>query len=215
MTAIISPAITVENADAYKTSMERIQQFAQRVHIDICDGEFAPSFLINPAEIWWPAEWQADIHAMVARPSEYVDQLIALKVGLIIFHAEVEEDLFAIMKKVQASGVKAGIALQRQTVPSTIQPLIEQADHVMIFSGNLGHYGGVASLMQLEKVRLIRAIKPNVEVGWDGGVTVENAFSLAQGGIDVLNVGGTIAKAADAEAAFKALVNEINKHSVI
>jgi ribulose-phosphate 3-epimerase len=207
--------VLAENADQYKTGMERVHPFAKRVHIDICDGEFAPTFTVSAQEIWWPAEWQADIHAMVARPSEYVNQLLALKPSLIIFHVEVQEDLLPILQKIQASGVKAGIALQRPTVPLTIRPLIEQADHVMIFSGNLGHYGGVASLMQLEKVRLVRGIKPNVEIGWDGGVTVENAFSLAQGGVDVLNVGSTIAKSAAPNSTFNELVNEINKHSVI
>jgi len=70
-------------------------------------------------------------------------------------------------------------------------------------------------LMQLEKVRLIRAIKPGVEIGWDGGVNVDNAFTLSQGGIDVLNVGSTIAKSADPVATYKTLVDEINKHGVI
>jgi len=195
--------------------MERIHQFAERVHIDICDGEFAPSFTVGSSEIWWPARWHADIHAMVARPSEHVNQLIALKPSLIIFHVEVAEDLLPIIKKIKAAGLKAGIALQRPTVPSTIQPLIEEADHVMIFSGDLGHYGGTASLMQLEKVRLIRNIQPNVEIGWDGGVTLENAYSLSQGGIDVLNVGGTIARSADPAETYKSLVSEINKQGVI
>jgi ribulose-phosphate 3-epimerase len=213
--AIIAPAVLAENADAYKTGMERIHAFASRVHIDICDGEFAPTFTIGAQEIWWPAQWQADIHAMVARPSEHVDQLVALKPSLIIFHVEVGEDLVPILQKIQSAGIKAGIALQRPTVPGTIQPLIELADHVMIFSGDLGHYGGTASLMQLEKVRLIRNIKPHIEVGWDGGVTLDNAFSLAQGGVDVLNVGKTIAQAPDAAAAYSGLMSEINKHSVI
>lgn len=215
MSAIVVPTILAENSDQYKQSVERIQPFAERVHIDICDGEFAPSFTINPNEAYWPANWHADVHAMVARPSEYVAQLIALKANLVIFHAEVEEDLTASMQQLQAAGIKAGVALQRSTVPELVRPYVELADHVMIFSGSLGHYGGVASMMQLEKVRLIRAIKPNVEIGWDGGVTVENAFSLAQGGIDVLNVGGTIAKSNNPQATYGQLVSEINKHSVI
>jgi pentose-5-phosphate-3-epimerase len=69
--------------------------------------------------------------------------------------------------------------------------------------------------MQLEKVRLVRMIRQDVEIGWDGGANIENAYSLAQGGIDVLNVGGTIAKADDPQATYTALVNEINKHGVI
>lgn len=213
--AVIAPAVLSENADMYKQSMERIQAFAERVHIDIADGEFAPTFTVAETQTWWPANWQADIHAMVARPSEHVDALIALRPNLVIFHVEVQEDITPVLQKLQASGIKAGIALLKTTVPQTVGSLIELADHVMIFSGDLGHYGGQASLMQLEKVRLIRAIKPNVEIGWDGGVSLDNAFSLAQGGIDVLNVGGTIAKSNDPSATYKALVSEINKHGII
>ncbi|MBP9811733.1 hypothetical protein KBF38_25760, partial [bacterium] len=137
------------------------------------------------------------------------------KADLIVFHAEVQEDLLPIIKKIQSVGLRAGVALQRPTVPSQVAQYIEAADHVMIFSGDLGHYGGTASLMQLEKVRLVRAIKADVEIGWDGGVSVENAFGLAQGGVDVLNVGGAIAKSQDPQATYQALVTEINKHGVI
>lgn len=215
MSAQIAPTVLAETTDQFKQMMEKIHLLANRVHIDISDGEFAPTFTINATEAWWPEGWHADIHAMVARPSEYVDQLIALKADLIIFHAEVEEDLLPTIQKIKSAGLKAGIALQRPTVPSTVAGLIEAVDHVMIFSGNLGHYGGTASLMQLEKVRLIRAIKSDVEIGWDGGVSIDNAFGLSQGGIDVLNVGGAIAKAADPGAAYSALVAEMNKHGVI
>lgn len=215
MPAQIAPAVLAETTEQFKQYMEKIHQLADRVHIDISDGEFAPTFTINATEAWWPQGWHADIHAMVARPSEYVDQLIALKADLIIFHAEVEEDLIPILQKVKSAGVKAGIALQRPTVPSTVAPLIEASDHVMIFSGDLGRYGGSASLMQLEKIRLIKAIKADVEIGWDGGVSLDNAFGLTQGGVDVLNVGGTIAKSADPGATYSALVAEINKHGVI
>lgn len=215
MSAIIAPCILAETSDQYKEAMGRIHSFATRVHIDISDGEFAPTFLVGPDQLWWQQGWHADIHAMVARPSEYVDQLIALKADLIIFHAEVQEDLLPTIKKIQASGIKAGIALQRPTVPSTVSQYIEAADHVMIFSGDLGRYGGTASLMQLEKVRLIRAIKPTIEIGWDGGVTVENAFGLAQGGVDILNVGGVIAKSQDPAGVYNSLVAEINKRAVI
>ncbi len=213
--AVIAPAVLAENAEQYKQRIEQIQSFAQRVHIDICDGEFAPSFTINETEAWWPPEWQADIHAMVARPSEHVAALLQRKPSMIIFHAEVQEDLMPTLQAVKAAGVKAGIALQRPTVPSTVAALIEAADHVLVFSGDLGHYGGTASLMQLEKIRLIKAIRPSIEIGWDGGVTIDNAFSLTQGGVDVLNVGGTIAKSADPVDTYKKLVAEINKHGVL
>lgn len=215
MPAQIAPAVLAETTDQFKQMMEKIHTLANRVHIDISDGEFAPTFTIGVSEAWWPQGWHADIHAMVARPSEYIDQLIALKCDLIIFHAEVQEDLLPLIQKIKSADMKAGIALQRATVPSMVEAYIKAVDHVMIFSGELGKYGGTASLMQLEKVRLVKAINPTVEIGWDGGVTIDNAFGLVQGGVDVLNVGGTIAKSADPGATYTALVSEINKRGVI
>lgn len=212
---IIAPAITVETEDEYKERMQTLQPFTERLHIDVSDGGFAPTFLVPEDKVWWPSEWQADIHAMVARPSEHVQMLVSRKPNLIIFHAEVEEDLTAVVQYIKQQGIKAGIALQRPTVPLTVRHLIEMVDHVMIFSGDLGHHGGTASLMQLEKIRLIKDIKGDVEIGWDGGVTIENAFTLAQGGVDVLNVGGTLAKSADAAGTYAKLVSESNKHGVI
>ena len=213
--SVIAPCITSETADGYKLAVDKIHPFAQRVHIDVSDGEFAPIFLLGEGQLWWPKEWEVDIHMMIARPSEHLAQIISLKPTRIIFHVEIQEDRAAIMAQIKAAGIKAGIALLKPTVPSTVANLIQQADHVMIFSGELGKYGGTASLMQLEKVRLVKAINPNVEIGWDGGVSVENAYTLTQGGVDVLNTGGAIANADDPGDTYQTLVKEINKHGVI
>ena len=126
---------------------------------------------------------------MVARPSEYVDALIQMRPTTVIFHVEVEEDLAPTIQKLKAVGIRAGVGLLKPTVPNTVTEYIETADHVLVFCGNLGYYGGKASLMQLEKVRLIRNIHLEVEVGWDGGANLDNAFSLAQGGIDGAEIG--------------------------
>lgn len=213
--SIIAPTVTAETADDYKAQIERVHSFAERVHIDITDGEFAPTFTLSAAQVWWPQDWTVDIHAMVARPSDHLETLISLKPNMIIFHVETQEDIVPILQHVKKFDIKAGIALLKSTVPSTVTAAIEAADHVMIFSGDLGKQGGTASLMQLEKVRLIKAIRQDVEIGWDGGVNIENAFSLAQGGVDVLNVGSTIAAANDPKSVYATLVSEINKHGII
>jgi ribulose-phosphate 3-epimerase len=152
---------------------------------------------------------------MVAEPSQYLAQLIALKPHMIMFHAEVKEDLVPMLQQIKQMGIKAGVAVMRTTVPSDIAGVLEAADHAMIFSGELGKYGGTASVMQLEKIRLIKNINSGLEIGWDGGINVENAYTLTQGGVDVLNVGGAIQKAADPQAAYATLVSEINKQGVI
>lgn len=213
--AVVAPCITVETPDDYQASIERLSPFAKRVHIDISDGEFAPRFLLGADQLTWPEGWEVDIHAMLARPSEYLATLINLRPSLVVLHAEASEDIAPLLQQLKDNGIKAGLGLLKTTVPKTVAPLIQLADHVMIFSGELGQYGGIASMMQLEKIRLVRMIHPEVEIGWDGGARAENAFSLTQGGVDVINVGGAISKSDNPQAVYEKILSEANKHGVI
>ena len=213
--SVIAPAILVETLDDYRAAVQAVQPFAKRVHIDVTDGEFAPNFLLSESQLYWPTEWEVDIHAMVMRPSEHIAQILALKPSLVILHAEAQEDLLPHFKTLQEAGIKVGVGLLKTTVPATVSAYIQAANHAMIFSGDLGKHGGVASMMQLEKIRLIKKIKADIEIGWDGGVNLENAFTLSQGGVDVLNVGGAIASSANPADTYNQLVKEINKHGVI
>lgn len=213
--AEIAPCITVESMDDYQAAIERLKPFAERVHIDISDGEFAPTNLVGADQLSWPSEWRVDIHAMVTKPSQHLDALIERKPHTIILHAEANENLLPIINHIKQAGIRTGLALLKTTVPKTISGLLEIVDHALIFSGNLGHYGGKASMMQLEKVRLVRMIHPDIEVGWDGGASLDNAYSLSQGGVDVINSGGAINSADDPEAVYRKMVSEINKQSVL
>ena len=215
MSAVITPAILAENAAQYKEQVDRITGFAERVHIDMSDGEFAPTLTVSIPELWAPEGWMVDIHAMVDKLDEYIPKLIALRPNMIIVHAEAKGDVQTTLTQIRQAGINAGLALLRSTVPRTVEEMIKLADHVMIFSGELGRFGGNASLMQLEKIRLIKSINPGVEIGWDGGVSIDNAYSLVQGGVNVLNVGGVIQKASDPHAIFSKLQQEISKTSVL
>lgn len=211
----IIPAILAEDADTYRAQIEKVQDFATSVHIDITDGIFTPQSTITTSDIWWPEGWEADIHAMVQQPEQYLSALVYLKPRMVLFHAEAEGNLPSVFVTLQQYGIKAGLVLLRHTVPSNVANLIELVDHVMIFAGDLGSYGGSAHMMQLEKVRLVKKIKPTVEIGWDGGVSVDNAFTLVQGGVDVLNVGGAFQYAEDPAAVHQELLKEINRHGAI
>ena len=215
MSGIIAPTILAESAEQYKQQVERVTGFAERVHIDLSDGEFAPTFTIGVSELWAPEGWLVDVHVMANDLTEYVPKLIALRPNLIIVHAEAKSDVVATLRQIKQAGIRAGLALLKSTVPRTVEEMIKEAEHVMVFSGELGRFGGTASLMQLEKIRLIKAINSNLEIGWGGGVTTDNAYSLVQGGVNVLNVGGAIQKASDPHLVYTRLQEEINKTGVL
>ena len=142
---------------------------------------------------------------MYRQPQQQLETIISLNPSLAVLHAEAMGDKTPLFKQLQAVGIKAGLALLPESEPSTYADLIKQADHVLIFSGHLGHFGGQADLALLHKVPLTRAIKPEVEISWDGGVSDQNIDQLVRGGVDVLYVGGFIQQSADPQTAYATL----------
>lgn len=204
--AVICPTVTAYDTHQYREQMELLEKFAARVHIDLMDGVFAPTKSPGVESVWWPDNLIADVHLMYQDPEPELDKLIGLKPSLVIIHAEAKADHAAFARRLRAAGIKAGLALLQDTAVSDVERLLPDFDHVMIFSGNLGYHGGSAvDYGLLDKARAIKQTRPEIEIGWDGGVNDQNARQLAEGGVDALNVGGFIHKAADPQEAYAKL----------
>ena len=205
MKPTICPAILASDPHEFRAQMEAVSRFAVRLHIDLSDGIFAPTRTIPIDQIWWPGGVRADLHVMHRRPFDNLRAMLALRPQMIIVHAEAEGDFGAFARRAHARGVETGVALLPQTRPQVLAQAIKDVDHVLIFSGALGRYGGTANLGLLEKIKTLKAMKPQLEIGWDGGVDDENIKILAAAGVEVLNVGGFIQQADDPHAAYEAL----------
>lgn len=201
----IVPTVTAFEPHEYREQMERIEPFAERVHIDLMDGKFAPTLSPPLAGVWWPHKLVADIHLMYQRPMEQLEQLIALKPHLVVIHNEADVHHMDFAAKLHAAGIEAGLAILADTPVEYAYQIMHSFDHVLVFSGNLGHHGGTADLGLLDKVRKIREHHPEAEIGWDGGINDQNARQLIEAGVDVLNVGAFIQNAADPRAAYTAI----------
>lgn len=213
--AVICPAILTDDPAVFQAQLEEYKTFSRRVQIDASDGTFAPSTTVPINNVQFPEGLNVDIHVMSARPSDHLATILALKPSLCIIHAEVNDDLASLTNELHNAGIKVGLALLKGTFPGKVKELIVNADHVMIFAGDLGHQGGNIDMLQVEKVPLIRAIKPDVEIGWDGGSNLSNVRALAHAGIDVVNVGGALSRAADKAAMYQSLVAESEKKGVL
>lgn len=209
--AVIVPSVTAPDAATYRAQMAHAATIAGRVHLDFSDGEFAPIKLINLAQAYWPEGLLADLHLMFKNPASQLETAVSLKPHMVIVQAEADGNTLAMILQLRALGIKTGVALLQGTSPQDAKGLIAEADHVLIFSGDLGHFGGTADMELLKKVAAIRAINPIAEIGWDGGVNAENAAPLAFGGVEVLVAGGAIQKAPDPGEAYKQLVEAANK----
>lgn len=191
--------------ETYREQVERVAGFAHRLQIDLTDGEFAHPKSIEPSDVWWPAGVRADIHLMFEQPLSAIESLLPHSPHLIIVHAEAKGKFGDLLAACQAAQTKTGVALLADTPISKVKNGLAQIDHVLIFSGQLGQFGGHADLDLLAKVKQLKELKPALEIGWDGGISDQNIAQLILGGVDVLDVGGYIQQADDPERAFATL----------
>jgi ribulose-phosphate 3-epimerase len=205
----ICPTITTDNPDTYGKQVELTLSYAHRIHIDVADGVFTPNRLIDIENVWWPAGVRADLHVMYKDPFDHLQALLSLRPQLIIVHAEAEGDFLQFAAVCHSHGMEVGVALLPETPVEAIRPALGLVDHVLIFSGHLGHFGGHADMSLLGKVQRLKQLKPQLEIGWDGGVNDQNARALALGGVDVLNAGGYLHGAMAPKTAYLKLLAEV------
>jgi len=203
--ALICPTVTASDLHEYRAQIERIVPFAERIHIDLMDGKFAPTKSPELDHIWLPSEVASDIHLMYENPMEYLEQLISLRPNMVVVHNEARVHHMHFAAELHKAGIKAGLAILQDTPVEHAYQIMHSFDHVLIFSGNLGHHGGSADLALLDKIKKVREHHPDVEIGWDGGINAANARQLQDGGVDVLNVGGFIQNAQDPAAAYESV----------
>ena len=214
-TVTIVPAVLTDNKLDYRGQLERINTYTRRVQIDITDGVFAPNPTLDVSNVWWPQGWTIDLHLMVAQPSQYIDTVVKLAPSLCILHAEAKENLKPFFETLKEHNIRTGVALLPHTFPGNVKEYIDMADHVLIFAGKLGEQGGIADMMQTEKIPLIRNMKPELEIGWDGGANLTNIRALTHADLDVINVGSALSKAENPAKVYAEMVAEIDKTGVV
>lgn len=204
--AQICPTVLAADLDQYNKQVHKVAHLGHRLQIDLTDNEFARTITVKPHEVWWPAGFRADIHLMYKDPMPAIRIIAPHNPNMFIVHAESAGNFNEIISFCHEHGIKLGLALLADTPVRKLGASLFQVDHILIFSGELGSFGGHADLSLLSKVYEIKELHPDLEVGWDGGVNLMNVAQLVAGGVDVLNVGGYIQNAEDPKAAYNGLV---------
>lgn len=214
---IIAPTITTNDPAVYARRLEDFLTFAPRIQIDITDGQFAPSQTINLNQVYWPPadkrECKIDLHLMLQRPIDWLDQIVAVVPDKVVLHAEsddAEQMLPRIYEHLKRFGMQVGVALLPETQPADVADIIRVVDSVLIFGGHLGYQGGVADLTQLGKIPAIQQINSTVTIEWDGGANLSNVSQIAAAGVDQINIGSAISGASDPAAAYRQLVEVVS-----
>jgi ribulose-phosphate 3-epimerase len=203
--AEVAPTILASTSQDYEARLKRVKGFAKRIHVDISDGKFTDTVTVGLGEVSVEEGMTLDLHLMVSDPERAVAAVVELKPSLAIIHFEADGEHDEIIAALHEGGIKAGLAILPETSVDEVAELLGEIDHLLIFTGSLGHNGGQFKPQCLVKVAQARAINSELEIAVDGGVDDVTGAEAVTAGVDLLDCGSYIQAASDPEAAYRRL----------
>lgn len=200
MMRILAPSIL--SAD-FKVLGEQIHTTevsgARYLHFDVMDGMFVPSISFGMPvlkSIQGVSEQVMDVHLMVTDPIRYVKAFQEAGAQILTVHLEACSDIHAVIEKIHACGMKAGVSIKPETKVKTLLPILEEADQFLIMSVEPG-FGGQAFIPEsLDRIRSLRALldekglKTDIEV--DGGIYLTNVREVLDAGANIIVAGSAV-----------------------
>jgi len=186
---------------------------AEWLHFSVQDGRMVPKISFGAPVVGclrsrYPST-VFDVKLGVVEPEHRVRDFVAAGADIISVHPEATLQLPAVLDLISSSGCAAGVVLNPGTPVSSVEPVLELLDVVVIMLVNPGHGGPKYMDLALRKIAALkrlcaeRGLDPWIEV--DGGVSAKNAPQLIAAGANALVVGGAIFQAEDKRAALHQL----------
>ena len=194
---ILAPSILAADKAQLGTQVQAVLDGgAQWIHCDIMDGHFVPNITIGPdvvKSLRQVTTLPFDVHLMVSPVDQFIPLFADAGADIITVHQEAGPHLHRSLELIRSLGKKAGVSLNPSTPATTLRYVLDSIDLILAMTVNPGFGGQRFIRNQLPKIRELRRIidksEHTIELEVDGGVTFDNAMSIAEAGATVIVAG--------------------------
>ena len=193
----ISPSIlNVKENDLENKVKSLDSSGADYIHIDVMDGHYVDNTSFGVETIKKIRKITSkilDVHLMVRPVQHHIDDYIEAGSDIISFHPEADENSLDIIKHINQSEVKSGIAIHPEINIEKFEYLLPLVKQVIVmtvipgFGGQKFMENQVYKIGKLNQIRKDKNYKYKIEV--DGGINNTNKDSCINNGVDILAVG--------------------------
>ncbi|CAN5586737.1 ribulose-phosphate 3-epimerase [soil metagenome] len=198
MRRLIAPSIlSFDLLSLAEVIPQLVEGGADVIHLDVMDGQFVPpiTFCDNMARsIRKRTDAFLEAHLMVDHAHQQFEPFAEAGCNRILFHLENTDHAYRHAQTLRKLGVSPGVVLNPGTAVEAALPLLDVVDQVLVMTVNPG-WGGQAFIgTALDKVRTIRAAKPDLLIQVDGGIDLTTLPLASEAGADVFVVGSWLLK---------------------
>jgi len=186
---------------------------ADRIHIDVMDGHFVPNIAIGAPivqSLRRVTSLPMETHFMISNPDFFLDEFAEAGSDSFLVHWEGNNNLHRTVQRIRALGKGAGVVINPATTAAVLEEILPDLDQVLVMTVNpgFGHQHFLQStLPKIRRVsQMIEQMKPDCELGVDGGIDEATAPLVVAAGANVLVAGSSIfATSQGVEAAMESL----------
>ena len=164
----------------------RIGHYPDFIHVDIVDKSMSEdaddvkTYRMETMKAYWP-NIQVQTHIMSYEPTQWLDQVIPYS-DVVYIHAESQDDVESLIKKIKKNDKKAGIALTMGTNPEEVLALLKLADYVLLLTlekpGSSGQKFDIDGLKRIKQINTL-SFRNQFVLCVDGGVN-ENIIDMLE-----------------------------------
>ncbi len=209
----IIPAVLPKNFTELQDGLEKVVGVAPLVQIDLVGNK---NILEGHDEMPLWQEFNFEFDIMLPDPAREVARCIDMGASRIVVHASAKTSREALESMQHLRGgeypVVLGLALAAHDTPEALVPFQGLYDYVQVMGiDTIGVQGQPPDPhhKELELLRALRELHPNLPLSVDGGVAA-HPRELVDAGATTLIVGSAIVLADDPRTAYKAIYTKVN-----
>lgn len=193
---ILSPSLLAADFVNMERDIRKVEAGgAQYLHVDVMDGHFVPNINFGPVMVQAlkkVSDLVLDVHLMISEPMKYAEDFLKAGADIITVHAETKPDIVSLLELTKKYNKKLAIAINPPTDISEIEPYLDYVEMALIMTVNPG-FGGQKFIKDcIEKIRYVRAKKPDIDIQVDGGINLENLSDVISAGANVIVAGSSV-----------------------
>lgn len=191
---LISPSILSSDFARLGEQISEVEEAgADRIHVDVMDGQFVPNLTMGPFIVETCrriTKLPLDAHLMVITPERLLHNFIQAGADLLYVHVETSPHLYRTLETIREMGIKVGVVINPGTPASFLEEVLHLVDEVLVMTVNPGYSGQKFIPEVIPKISKIRQMldrfNPAAYIAVDGGITEETLPQVCAAGANVI-----------------------------